>query len=144
MRPVKHNKRMLTKNMKIYIIFILLTILNVLACSEPIETIKEMPVMVGGEVEFDACGSAAELTFFEKEKVKIFSAPDEKSNIRDLVSKKILVSVCDSSNGWFGIVYSTDENVRCGTGSPIKIRQAYAGPCKSGWVKESNLGGWIG
>jgi len=130
--------------MKIYIIFILLTILNVSACSERIKAIEGVPVMVGGDVEFDACESAAELTFFENEEVKIYSAPDEKSNIKDLISKKILVSVCDSSDGWFGIVYSADENVRCGTGSPIKTRQAYEGPCKSGWVKESNLGGWAG
>jgi len=100
--------------------------------------------MVGGEVEFDACGSAAELTAFEKEQVIIYSAPDERSSIRDLISKNILVSVCDSYNGWFGIVYSTDETLRCGTGSPIKIRQAYGGPCKSGWVMESNLDGWAG
>jgi len=130
--------------MRIYIILFLLTLLNVSACFQPIEAIKGVPVMVGGQVEFDACGSAAELAFLENEKVKIYSAPDERSNIRDLISKKILVSVCDSSNGWFGIVYSTDENIRCGTGSPIKIRQAYEGPCNSGWVKESNLGGWAG
>lgn len=47
-----------------------------------------------------------------------------------------VVNVCESANGWLGIVFGpagrADED--CGVGSPVPRPQAYDGPCHSGWV----------
>jgi hypothetical protein len=43
--------------------------------------------------------------------------------------------ICDVSAGerWYGVVYSTSRDDRCRL-SRVRRAQAYAGPCRSGWV----------
>jgi hypothetical protein len=46
--------------------------------------------------------------------------------------------VCSRSldQKWFGIVYDDSLELKpaCGVSEPVPTRQAYPGPCKSGWV----------
>jgi len=120
---------------------LLLFVLINTACSE------QQSVMVGGDEDYDACGSSAEVSSFVTQKVKVYSTPDNTSDVVDEISAGIKVSACDFSDEnfiWVGIVYSSDPSQRCGVGTPIKERQAYSGPCKSGWVEKVNLTNWAG
>ncbi len=44
------------------------------------------------------------------------------------------VLMCDQRGEWIAVVYSDSSLGRCGVTAPIARRQAYRGPCKSGWV----------
>jgi len=107
-----------------------------------------VPVMVGGEKYHDACGSAAKTISSEKQRVKVYSAPEDEADVIDEISKSIYVAVCDFDNdpfgNWVGIVYSFDGKLNCGVGTPILKRTPYSGTCRSGWVKKANLKNWIG
>ena len=56
---------------------------------------------------------------------------DATGNELDRLGPNTNVFMCDQRGRWIGIVYGGNS---CGVGSPIADRQAYRGPCKSGWV----------
>jgi len=122
--------------------FLWLVLINT-ACTE------RVPVMVGGEEDYDACGAAAEVFSPSKKEVIVYSAPSDAAEAIGEVSTGIYVSVCDFSDesiegDWVGIVYKNEESQVCGVGATIETRQAYSGPCKSGWIKKVNLTNWAG
>ncbi|GAB3483022.1 hypothetical protein [Marinomonas epiphytica] len=128
--------------MKNYVLLVFVLLMNT-ACTERVK------VMVGGEKNYDACYSAAEVFSSTAKKVTVYSAPDDESNVIDEVATGIYVSVCDYSDktlvdDWVGIVYKNDESLVCGVGTTVEKRQPYSGPCKSGWIKRANLKNWIG
>jgi len=129
--------------MKVSNLFVYFLMLMSTACS------KNVPVMVGGDKIYDACGTAAETIPSAIKKVKVYSAPDGESGVIDVISTRMYVAVCDFdgnglSSDWVGIVYSKDGTLNCGVGATIEKRQPYNGTCKSGWVKRANLKNWIG
>ncbi|WP_374073614.1 hypothetical protein [Bdellovibrio bacteriovorus] len=93
-------------------------------------------VQVGGNEEEDACGSSgialASTTLVQRSK-----SGDVQFNT---VPVNAMVYMCDYSgsedSAWIGVVYGK-KNQDCGVSSPIKDRQDYKGPCKSGWIKKS-------
>jgi len=126
----------------LFLIIVLLPLINT-ACT------KRVPVMVGGEKDYDACGSAAEVFSSTMQKVMVYSAPNDNSGVIDEVSTGIYVSVCDFSGktpvgDWVGIVYKNDDSLVCSVRTPLERRQPYNGVCKSGWIKRVNLKNWSG
>lgn len=99
-------------------------------------------VMVGGEKEFDACSSEAEVFGLKKAPDSFLAVRDKPSrNGKELdrLSNGMKFYFCEESGDWVGIVYAKKPTDRtsgadCGVSTPIKIRRAYRGPCSSGWV----------
>jgi hypothetical protein len=56
----------------------------------------------------------------------------------DRLRRGTRVFVCDRAGdaGWVGIVYGAED---CGLSAPVDPPRAYAGACRSGWVRSSYL-----
>lgn len=99
-----------------------------------------VPVMAGGQADYDACGSVARVTGLNprgQNYLSLRSGPA--STARELARLRPgqLVWDCDASpdKQWIGVVYSPPGNdLDCGVGTPIARRQPYRGPCLSGWA----------
>jgi len=83
----------------------------------------DRPVMIGAQPERDACPSLAQVSGLN---------PRGDANIW----------ACDETadRSWTGVVFALrDSSIDCGVGSHIARRQAYRGPCTSGWVSSRFL-----
>ena len=124
-------------------LFCLVMVISLSSLAKDINTFKRKPaslpygnVQVGGSSEFDACGGSGvvlattTLITFSKSGQMQFGA----------VPINTIVSMCDQSGegeeAYIGIVYGL-KNQNCGVSSPVKNKQDYKGPCKSGWIKKS-------
>ena len=90
--------------------------------------------MVGGESDLDACASVAMVTGLDPAGDNVLvvrTGPDVSYPKADLLPPSASVHVCEERGKWRGIVYPAGD---CGVATPIAARQAYKGPCKSGWV----------
>lgn len=98
------------------------------------------PVRYGIDGEnLDACGSAGDVTGLKADGdnfLSVRAAPSTDAKELDRLPAGTTVAMCDSVDGWVGIVYDLTKSMDCGTGSPIEGEQNYGGPCKSGWVSE--------
>ena len=97
------------------------------------------PIMVGSDgPDMDACGTLGEVANLDPNGDNYLSVRDAPSTLtkeRDRLDPGQRVTVCDSADGWVGIVYSKiDEN--CGVSSPVATEERYLGPCAQGWVDE--------
>ena len=100
----------------------------------------EVPVMVGGYDDLDACLSAVRVTGLDPKGdnyLSLRSRPSAKAReLARLPAGQIMSSCARSRDGmWTGVVYNpSGDPLDCGTGTPIARRQPYRGPCASGWV----------
>ncbi len=97
---------------------------------------NSVPVRVGGEAEFDACGSVGAVYRLNPNGdnfLAVRSGPGSAHVMIDKLYSNEQVFLCDQNGAWMGIVYGRDT-ADCGVGSPIADRQPYAGQCASGWV----------
>lgn len=97
------------------------------------------PVMVGGDPEYDACGSSGVVVGLKSGGdgfLAVRQGPSAQAEQIDQLYEGNEVSMCDDSpdGRWTGIVYSRDPAINCGVGSPITPKQSYQGRCQSGWV----------
>jgi len=98
------------------------------------------PVMMGGTPDLDACPATAQVTGLNPRGdnfLSVRSRPSKAGLELDRLRGGYTVWACDeTANGeWTGIVYDRRGGaVDCGVGSPLARRQAYAGPCATGWV----------
>ena len=97
---------------------------------------NSMPVMYGGYVDEDACGSVGEIRGINKHGdgfLSVRRGAGTKYKIKDKIRKNgSEVIMCDEHGKWVGVVYGKN----CGTGSPIAKRQPYRGNCRTGWIYE--------
>jgi len=96
-----------------------------------------VPVMVGGEADFDACGSTGRVVGLNSAGDNFLAVRQGPAGSHEMIDKLHTgndVYMCDAQGDWVGIVYSTMGNQDCGVSSPIARKQAYSGRCKSGWV----------
>lgn len=114
-------------------------IISLAITSTSAQTSQVRPVVIGshGEDTLDAClgyGEALVAT-------KIMSAPSENSKILHSVKSGQGLYFCeDTEDGeWVGVLFSTDDKIDCKVTSPVKKPTEYKGPCKSGWVKQSDV-----
>lgn len=103
-------------------------------------------VRVGGEAEYDACGSVARVVGLNPRGdnfLAVKSGPDLRARRTDKLGPEAMVFVCDSTRdgAWTGIVYDPSGEIsgRCGVTSPIASARPYRGPCQSGWVATKYL-----
>ncbi|MGI9480371.1 MAG: integron [Hyphomicrobiaceae bacterium] len=94
-------------------------------------------VRVGGERNLDACGGVGVVVGLNPKGdnfLAVRSGPGSRYKMRDKLREGQMYFDCDAHGKWIGIVYSRNPNATCGVTSPIAKRQAYRGPCKSGWI----------
>jgi hypothetical protein len=92
---------------------------------KPASSPPDRAVQYGGDPDYDACGSSG-LTLVTTIVGKGYKFEKIEANTH--------VVSCDSEEGWTGIVWGS-KGQDCGTGSTVKDRKDYTGPCKSGWIK---------
>ena len=94
-----------------------------------------IPVMVGGAPELDACaatGVVSGLKPVQGNYLSVRAGPGLAFKRVDKLNVGERVWLCDTKDGWIGIVYGND----CGVATPLPLRRPYPGPCASGWVSE--------
>ncbi|WP_108790682.1 hypothetical protein [Erythrobacter sp. Alg231-14] len=110
--------------------------------SKPKFGVEARPVRIGHDgPDFDACGSYGTITGLNPDGdnfLSVRSAPSIDAEELDRLTTGTGVSMCDSANGWIGIVYegSGTAGTDCGVGSPVSNERDYDGACRSGWISE--------
>ena len=103
----------------------------------------DTPVMVGGELDLDACFGVGLVTGpdpSEPHEAAVLTSPDPEQAVIDRVPTGRRVYLCEEHNGWTGVVYRLDGDLAgCGVSGPQERRRAYDGPCLSGWVASGSL-----
>ena len=96
-----------------------------------------VPVQFGAIPDYDACGSQGEVRGLNPKGdnfLAVREGPGADYAKIDEIHEKQWIILCEEIDGWYGIVYDPDDELDCGTGSPIAEQRVYDGPCKSGWV----------
>lgn len=100
----------------------------------------DRPVRIGTAApDLDACLSQGEVVGLNPDGdnfLTVRAGPGRDARDIGRLGPGHVVNVCQSANGWLGIVYGPagrlDED--CGVGSPVRRPRDYRGPCLSGWV----------
>ena len=106
---------------------------------------RDVPVRIGGTPDLDACPSSAHVTGLNPRGDNFLSVRSRASasgRELDRLRGGYTVWACDETadGEWTGVVYAPPgRDVDCGVGTPIARRQAYRGPCASGWVASRYL-----
>lgn len=105
---------------------------------------KPVPVLVGGEADYDACGAVGAVQGLNPDGdgfLAVRSGPGTAYAQRHLLYENDQVILCDHRGEWIAVVFAQPDapEVECGLSSPIAERRAYAGPCRWGWAHEN----WI-
>ena len=93
------------------------------------------PVRVGGNDGLDACMTLGAVTGLKRDGdnfLAVREGPGTRFPKIDELPQGYRIWLCDEKGGWIGIVYGHPN--RCGVDTPMARRQAYKGPCASGWV----------
>ena len=100
----------------------------------------EVPVMVGGDAEEDACGGTYRVIGLSPRGdnfVSVRSRPAVSGRELARLRSGQMGFLCDASadGQWQGVVSAAPgSDVECGVGTPIARSRPYRGPCASGWV----------
>jgi hypothetical protein len=97
---------------------------------------ETVPVMVGGDADYDACGTLGVVTGLDPygdNFLSLRAGPGGGGTEILRLDTGAEVIICDERGSWYGVVYPPSGS-DCGVSSPIVQRAAYRGPCKSGWV----------
>jgi hypothetical protein len=118
------------------------------AYAQPMRGRTDVPVMVGGEPDMDACPSSGTVMGLNPRGdgfLSVRSGPGG-SQFREIdrVYNGMRLAICDQVGPWFAVVYSTDNRTECNVGTPWSRRQAYTGPCRYGWVHSHYVGDLAG
>lgn len=103
---------------------------------------RAVAVMVGGDEVLDACGSQGRVHGLKSGGdgfLAVRAGPGAAYAMTDKLGEDREVMMCGRRGEWIAVVYGDARLGRCGVSAPIAGRQAYRGPCKSGWVH----GQWI-
>ncbi len=101
-----------------------------------VQTLGNVPVMIGGEAEFDACGGVGEIIGLDPNGdnyLSVRALPSSTGKEIDRLPNGSQMYLCDEQQDWLGIVYPIGD---CGVMTPVARRQPYSGVCKSGWVSK--------
>jgi hypothetical protein len=96
---------------------------------------SNVPIMLGGNDDYDACGSAGVISGLSPRGdgfLSVRSGPGVNYAEMDRLYNGNAVQICDRRGGWMAVVYGGGRD--CGVSSPWPKRLAYTGPCKYGWV----------
>jgi len=109
--------------------------------------VQAQAVRVGGSADFDACGSVGVPTGLNPRGdnfLAVRAGATSRATMRDKLRPGQRFYICGQRGGWVAIVYSKRRGADCGVSSPIARRQAYRGPCRSGWVYRKFVGDFAG
>ena len=104
---------------------------------------EAVPVRVGEQgPSFDACAAAGTTRRVAAgDSLAVRAAPFETAAETGRVPSDARFFVCSRSHDqkWFGIVWDESGTLApgCGVSGPVTPRQAYQGPCRSGWVSSA-------
>ena len=93
----------------------------------------------------DACigvGRVSRANLARDGRLPVYPMPTDQSRAKDHLSSDTLVWLCEAEGDWQGIVYASGEFQDlgdCRVSTPVSVPQAYAGPCRSGWVAARSL-----
>jgi len=103
---------------------------------------NSVPVLIGGEADFDACGSNGRVVGLNRAGdnfLAVRRGPASRHKMIDKLHTGDDVYICDEQGSWIGIVYGISGNQDCGVSTPVARRRAYNGRCKSGWVHKNYI-----
>jgi len=97
-----------------------------------------LAVTVGGDASGAACPAQASVWLRGNSTLAVRAGPGTAFARVDRLGNGTRVFVCDRAGdaGWVGIVYGATD---CGLAAPVNPPRAYAGACRSGWVRSSYL-----
>ena len=105
--------------------------------------VPDTPVMVGGQLDLDACfgvGLVTGSSLSKSHEAAVLTSPGPGQAVINWVPTGRHVYLCEERNGWTGVVYRLDGDLAgCGVSGPQERRRAYDGPCHSGWVASGRL-----
>jgi uncharacterized protein YgiM (DUF1202 family) len=111
-------------------------------CSISATQRASQPVVVGGEESSEGCAGTATVAVREGSSLNLRAGPATTYPVVTRLSAGQHVSICQSlRNGWVGVVVHErgpgPKDCRLSDTGPRA--RPYAGPCKSGWVKDEFL-----
>jgi len=97
-----------------------------------------LAVTVGAGAEGPACPLQAKVSVSSGGSLSVRTGPGAHFERSDRIASGTQVFLCDRAGnaGWVGIVYGGSD---CGLSAPIHPPHAYAGSCRSGWVRSNYL-----
>lgn len=97
-----------------------------------------LAVTIGGNESGAACPAQASVWLQGGSTLAVRAGPGTGFERIDRLAHGTRVFVCDRAGdaGWVGIVYGAAD---CGLAAPVNPPRAYAGACRSGWVRSSYL-----
>lgn len=98
----------------------------------------DVPLMLGGNPDFDACSSVGQIVGLNPRGdgfLSVRSGPGG-SQYREIdrLYNGNQVHVCGERGPWLAVVYPAGGGRDCGVGTPWPVRQPYTGPCDYGWI----------
>jgi hypothetical protein len=96
----------------------------------------DVPVMIGGAADSDACGASGKVTGLDPQGqgfLVVRSGPGLGYRRIATLRNGEVVFLCATAGNWIGIVFSPAKQ-DCGIGTPWPKKEAYRGPCMAGWV----------
>jgi len=96
----------------------------------------DVPVMIGGSPDQDACPGAGVIVRLDPRGdgfLSVRSGPASSYAEMDRLYNGNQVHICGGNGSWLAIVYGGDDR-QCDVGRVWPQRLAYTGPCKYGWV----------
>jgi hypothetical protein len=118
---------------------ILAGLLLALAAAEAREpTYLDVPVMIGGNADLDACPTEGRIVGLDPKGdnfLSVRTGPGGKPYHEiDRLHTDNRVFICGSKGHWLAVVYGESPDGACGVGTPWPVRKAYSGPCNFGWI----------
>jgi hypothetical protein len=97
-----------------------------------------LAVTVGAGGDGPACPLQATVSNLQGGSLGVRAGPGTRFERIDRLTPGTRVFLCDRAGeaGWVGIVYGSND---CGLAAPIHPPHAYAGSCRSGWVRSNYL-----
>lgn len=100
------------------------------------------PVMIGEDgPRLDACAAMGQAVRVGAQGLVIRAAPFAEAQEVGRLAEGARAAVCTRSldQKWLGVVVLPPPPADCGLSQPVDRKQAYAGPCLSGWVSSASI-----
>ncbi len=100
------------------------------------------PVIIGEDgPRLDACGAMGQAVRVGAQGLAIRAAPFAEAQEIGRLAEGARAFVCTRSldQKWLGVVVVPQPSADCGLSEPVDRKQAYAGPCLSGWVSSASI-----
>ena len=108
----------------------------------------DVPIYVGGDADFDACGSTGTVVGLNPRGdgfLSVRSGPGGHFREIDRIYNGQPVWICEDRGPWMAVVYDKrGRDDQCGVSSPWPVKQPYTGPCRYGWVHSRYIGNLTG